>query len=338
MEFEICNFQFKIVLFSFRLRHSVPSPLTPDPWSLTMHPSALIPPLCALLFSPLLLGIINRTKATAAGRKGQPLAQLYYDLWKLLHKGAVYSRTTSWVFRAGPMASLAAVLVASTIVPFGAQAAPLSFSGDLVLFAYFLGLMRFFTIIAALDTGSAFEGMGASREVQFSALAEPALLLGLAAIARETHNLSLSAMFAAITVGTWTMAAPVLGLVAAMLMVVFLAENSRIPVDDPNTHLELTMIHEVMVLDHSGPDFAFILYGAAIKLWVLGALLVGILMPIRIGNIWLDVGASFGGMMVLSVFVGIVESSMARLRLLRVPELLVSAGAFSVLALLLVLR
>jgi formate hydrogenlyase subunit 4 len=198
--------------------------------------------------------------------------------------------------------------------------------------------MRFFTVIAALDTGSAFEGMGASREVQFSALAEPALLLGLAAIARETHSLSLSAMFASITTETWIKAAPVLVLVAAALVVVFLAENARIPVDDPNTHLELTMIHEVMVLDHGGPDLAFILYGAALKMWVLGALLVGIVVPVHSGEPWIDAAFSFAGMIVLSIFVGIIESSMARLRLLRVPELLVTAGAFSILALLLVLR
>jgi formate hydrogenlyase subunit 4 len=303
-----------------------------------MEPLSWISPLCALLLSPLLLGIINRTKAIAAGRRGQPLAQLYFDLWKLLRKGAVYSETTTWVFRAGPMVGLAAVLVSLAIVPFGSQAAPLNFSGDLVLFAYLLGLMRFFTVIAALDTGSPFEGMGASREVQFAALAEPALLLGLAAIARETHSLSLSEMFAAISLGTWSKAAPVLVLVAAALLVVFLAENARIPVDDPNTHLELTMIHEVMVLDHGGPDFAFILYGAALKLWVLGALLVGIVVPVRSGNVWLDTAAALGGMFALSIFVGVVESSMARLRLLRVPELLVSAGAFSILALLLVLR
>ena len=303
-----------------------------------MELTALIPTLCALLLSPLLLGIINRTKAVAAGRNGQSLAQLYFDLWKLLRKGAVYSQTTSWVFRAGPIAGLAAVLVTLTLVPFGAQPALLAFDGDLVLFAYLLGLMRFMTVIAALDTGSAFEGMGASREVQFAALAEPALLLGLAAIARETQSLSLSGMFAGITVDTWSKSAPVLALVAAALLVVFLAENARVPVDDPNTHLELTMIHEVMVLDHGGPDFAFILYGAALKLWVMGALLIGIVIPVRSGNPWLDVPAALCGMIAISVLVGIVESSMARLRLLRVPQLLVGASALSVLALLLVLR
>ena len=133
--------------------------------------------LLPLILAPLLPGIINRTKAVMAGRKGQPLFQLYYDLWKLLRKGAVYSRTTSWVFRAGPMVALAAVLTALVIVPLGGSSAPLHFAGDLILLAYLMGLARFFIVLAALDTGSAFEGMGASREVTFAALAEPAFLL-----------------------------------------------------------------------------------------------------------------------------------------------------------------
>ena len=145
-------------------------------------------------------------------------------------------------------------------------------------------------------------------------------------------------MFAEISLGMWTKAAPVLVLVAAALVVVFLAENARIPVDDPNTHLELTMIHEVMVLDHGGPDLAFILYGASLKLWALGALLIGIVVPIHSGNGWLDAAAFLGGMLALAVVVGIVESTMARLRLVRVPQLLVGAGVFAALALILVLR
>ncbi len=283
--------------------------------------------LLALALAPLLLGVINRTKAFFAGRNGQPLFQLYYDLAKLLRKGAVYSRTTSWVFRAGPIVGLAAVVLATAIVPLAGVGAPLAFAGDLVLFAYLLGLMRFFTVIAALDTGSAFEGMGASREVQFSALAEPVLFLALAALARQAGSLSLTGILSAVTP-----AGPAWALVAVALLVVLLAENARIPVDDPNTHLELTMIHEVMVLDHSGPDFAFILYGAALKLWVLGALLVGVVLPG--GNIFLSLLA----MVALAVVVGVIESTMARLRLLRVPQLLVGAGALAALALILVMR
>ena len=136
----------------------------------------------------------------------------------------------------------------------------------------------------------------------------------------------------------WTAAAPALALIAAALLIVFLAENSRVPVDDPTTHLELTMIHEVMVLDHGGPDLAFILYGSALKLWLLGALLVGLVVPVRSGLVWLDAGAALAGMLALAVVTGIVESSTARWRLLRIPQLLVGAGVMAAVALVLMLR
>jgi formate hydrogenlyase subunit 4 len=298
----------------------------------------LLPAAAGLVLSPLLLGVINRTKAFFAGRHGQPLLQLYWDLAKLLRKGATYSRTTTWVFRAGPLVGLAAALAALVMVPMGGIPAPLRFPGDVLLFAYLLCLLRFFTVAAALDTGSSFEGMGASREVLFSALAEPTLLLGLAAVALETHSGSLSGMIAGITGGSWRSQGPALGLVVVALGVVLLTENARMPVDDPTTHLELTMIHEVMVLDHGGPDLAFILYGAALKLWMLGALLVGLAVPVRSGNPLLDAGAFLAGMLGLAVLIGILESSMARLRLTRVPKLLVGATALAVLAVVLVLR
>jgi formate hydrogenlyase subunit 4 len=300
-----------------------------------MNISTILPSAFALLGAPLLLGVTNRTKAIFAGRNGPPLLQPYYDLWRLLGKGAVYSRTTTWVFRAGPVIGLAAVLVATALLPFGGCRAPLSFAGDLILFAYLLGLARVFTVLAALDTGSSFEGMGASREVLFSTLAEPPLLLALAAVARQTGSLSLSGMHLALSATTSGHSALLVYLVAVVLLVVFLAENSRIPVDDPNTHLELTMIHEVMVLDHSGPDFAFILYGAALKLWLLGALIVDLVIPARIGWRPADIALAFAGMLVLAILLGVIESTMARLRMMRVPELLVGAGTLAGLALVL---
>lgn len=289
--------------------------------------------LLGMLLAPLLPGIINRTKAFFGGRKGQPILQLYFDLYKLLGKGAVYSHTTSWIFRAGPVVGLAAILAALALVPCGGQSSFLKFQGDLLLFAYLLGLLRFFTVIAALDTGSAFEGMGASREVQFSALAEPAFLLGLSVVALETSSLSLTEIFQRLSFETWASAAPALLLVTSAWLVVYLTENARIPVDDPNTHLELTMIHEVMVLDHGGPDFAFILYTSALKLWVLGALLSALVFPTHTGYPLGDMAVFLGGQFVLAVVVGVVESTMARLRLVRVPQLLVAAGVLSALAL-----
>lgn len=300
---------------------------------------SLIHPLVALVAAPLLLGIINRVKAKFAGRVGPPLAQPYYDLAKLFRKGAVYSQTTSWVFRAGPMVGLAAVLLAIFLVPFAGIAAYSSFPGDLLLFAYLLGLARFFTVAAALDTGSAFEGMGASREVLFSALSEPALFLALAAAARATlantgassATLSLSAIESSVSVTVWSHSALAMTLVAVTLMIVLLAENSRIPVDDPNTHLELTMIHEVMILDHCGVDLGFIQYAAALRLWLLGSLLVGVVAP-RTGYAAVDFATGLAGMALLAAGVGVIESSMARLRMPRVPRLLFGAFALSIMA------
>ncbi|MDA8161560.1 MAG: NADH-quinone oxidoreductase subunit H [Desulfobacteraceae bacterium] len=301
--------------------------------------SSFIFSFAALLFSPFLLSIINRTKAVLGGRKGAPLLQPYYDIIKLIQKGAVYSCTTTWVFKAGPAVGLAATIICVFIVPFGAHPAPFAFSGDFVLLAYLLGLSRFFTVSAALDTGSSFEGMGASREAAFSALAEPALFLALAAVARKTGELSLSGIFHAISAQGWGASSlPIALLTTTALLIIFLAENARIPVDDPNTHLELTMIHEVMVLDHGGMDLAFIQYGASLKLWVLGAILMGCLAPGRPDTSWLGGAAFMGGMCALSVLTGVIESSMARLRLVRVPQLLSGAGGLAALALILVMR
>lgn len=278
-------------------------------------------------------------KAWFAGRHGPPLLQAYYDLRKLLHKGAIYSRTTTWVFVAGPIVGLACVATTLLIVPLGGVPGLLRFSGDFLVLAYLLGLMRFFTIAAALDTGSSFEGMGGSREAFYSALVEPALLIGMVVMTFYSHSLSLSDMYAGVTWGAMaSLAGPALLLVAAALLIVFLTENARIPVDDPNTHLELTMIHEVMVLDHGGPDLAMIEYGAMLKLWVFGALLVGILVPVRTGWWGVDLAAGLAGMMVLAVVVGGIESIIARLRLVRVPQFLVAASVLSILALVLVMR
>ena len=313
-----------------------------------MKTISLLHPLAAMILSPLLIGIINRTKAFFAGRKGQPLLQLYYDLFRLFQKSAVYSHSTSWVFRAGPPVGLAAAMTTLLVLPIGGGAACVNFTGDLIFLIYLLGVMRFFTVIAALDTGSAFEGMGASREVQFSVLAEPALLLSLLAMgeigesaldaAVSLPRLSLSGIYAGLSFSAWMHSGTVLLLAASALFIVLLTENARIPVDDPTTHLELTMIHEVMVLDHSGPDFAMILYGSAIKLWIFGTLLAGILVPVRSGIFLLDGAATLAGIFLLAIGIGVIESSMARLRLLRVPQLLSGAGVLAILAIVLVLK
>ena len=289
----------------------------------------------ALLLPPLLLGVIVKVKAFFAGRVGAPLLQVYRDVWKLWRKGSVFSTTTTWIFKAGPVVNLASLLVAVLLMPLGTHRALLSFAGDAILFAYLLALGRFFTILAALDTGSSFEGMGAAREATFSALAEPGLFLGLMALARKSGSVSLSQMLGPKLLDAWLDSGGALVLVIASFFVVLLAENSRIPFDDPNTHLELTMIHEVMVLDHSGPALGMILYGAALKLFLLGALIARLVTPVSTGNPWLDWLVFVVAMVVLAGLVGIVESTMARLRLLHLPRLLVAASIISVFAIIL---
>jgi formate hydrogenlyase subunit 4 len=291
-----------------------------------------------VVFPPLLLGVIGKTKALFAGRIGPPLLQPYYDLAKLFQKGSVFSVTTTWVFRAGPVVGLATALLAGMLIPFGGHGAPLSFSGDLILFAYLFALGRFFTAAAALDTGSAFEGMGSAREVTFSCLAEPAMFLGFLVLAKLSDSLSLTTMLdGKFPLGAGA-AAPSRVLVAASLFIVLLVENSRIPFDDPNTHLELTMVHEVMVLDHGGPALGMIQYGAAMKLFVMGAVLLRVVAPFEMVNVWADWGVFVGGMLGVAVAVGVVESVMARFRMMFVPTSLLAACLLSAFGVILLLR
>jgi len=294
--------------------------------------------LLVLGLPPLLLGVINKTKARFAGRVGPPLLQAYYDVAKLLRKGAVLSRTTTWVFLAGPVVGLVTALLAALLVPLGAHAAPIAFDGDFVLFAYALGLGRFFTIAAALDTGSSFEGMGGAREGTFSCLAEPALFFGLFVLARLSGSYSLSTMLGPAVAGAWPSAGAALAAIVVSWFVVMLAENSRIPFDDPNTHLELTMIHEVMVLDHGGPPLGLIVYGAATKLFVFMALVAALIAPLDGTRPWLGWVLFLGVTLLLAVVIGIVESVLARLRLSQVPNLLVASCLLSALGAVLVMR
>ena len=293
--------------------------------------------LAIVLVPPLLLGVIVRVKARFAGRRGAPLLQPYFDLWKLLRKRSVVSRTTTWMFRAGPAAAVATGLLAAALVPLGDGHALVAFDGDFIALAYLLGLGRFLTIAAALDTGSAFEGMGAARAATFACLAEPAFVLGLMALGRATGALSLSGLLGPGLAHVWSTGAASLVLVAAGLFVVLLAENSRIPVDDPTTHLELTMIHEVMVLDHGGPMLGFVEYGRALELFVFAALLARVVVPIA-APAYLAWPAFGAAIVAIVAIVGVVESTMARLRLVHVPALLLSACLLGALAIVLLVR
>jgi formate hydrogenlyase subunit 4 len=290
-----------------------------------------------LILSPLFLSVIAKTKAWFGGRVGPPWLQPYYELSKLARKEAVYSKTTTWIFRAGPIVSLAALLTAATLVPVFSNYTLLGFTGDVILVTYLFALGRMFTVLAAMDTGSSFEGMGASREVTFGAMSEPALFLAFVVLAVATQDLQLSQMLGPALLNEWHATGPAMVLIVGALLIVLLTEACRVPVDDPATHLELTMIHEVMVLDHSGPELAFITYGASLKFMLLGSMLIHVAFPHPQSLHWVDPALRFLELAGLAVAVGVIESVMARLRLNRVPLLLAGATVLSALAVVLVL-
>jgi formate hydrogenlyase subunit 4 len=281
---------------------------------------------------PLCLGMIAKTKAWIAGRQGPSVLQPYHDLLRLLRKGVVLSHTTTWLFRVGPIGALAALLVAGLIAPLVSSRGPLGFEGDVIAFAGLLAWSRFLMVCAAFDTGSSFEAMGASRESAFAALSEPILFIVLAILCLQGGGPSFERAWTGVP-GAGLILAPRLA-VAVALFIVILVENSRIPFDDPDTHLELTMVHEVMVLDHSGPDYAVVLYGGAMKMLLLESVLVHALIPFPAhGAVW-GSAALIASLGALSVAIGVVESWTARLRLTRVPQFLLGAFAVSAVGLL----
>ena len=291
-----------------------------------------------LLGAPLVPGVSARTKSVLTGRRGAPVWQLYADLWKLTRRGVVYSDTTTWIFRLAPVATLATTLAAAALLPLDGRAALLGFAGDAVAFAALLALGRFVLVLAALDTGSSFEGMGASRDATFATLLEPGVLVAFAVLGIAAREFSLNAMLGGAGRIAAPLALPSLVMVAVSLFALALAECARVPVDDPATHLELTMVHEVMVLDHSGPDLALILYASALKLALFAAIIVNVLVPApRPGG---AVGAAvlLGSLVAMGVAIGFVESVMARLRLPRVPLYIAGASALALFGLILVLR
>ncbi len=280
-----------------------------------------------LVIAPVLPGIINKVKAWVAGRRGPPVFQLYYDLARLWRKGVVLSHLASPGFVAGPAIAWVAVLGAALLLPLGPAGAALSFKGDVLLLIYLLALARFGTAWAALETGSAFEGMGAAREVSYAVLAEAAMITAVLSLSVHTHSLTLADMLE-----------PAAGagavLLAAGLFTVLLAENCRVPFDDPNTHLELTMIHEVMVLDHSGPPLAAVLHGASMKLLLFALFLTEAVVPLGAFNPFVATAVLALGVFIVTVGVGFVESLLARLAFRRVPLLLTTAFLLCLFALL----
>lgn len=288
----------------------------------------------ALVLAPLLSGIINKVKAFFAGRKGPSLFQLYYDIVKLLKKDAVYSQTAGVLLKSAPCISLMATLTAALFLPFGMKVSPAAFGGDIIFFFYLLGTARFVTVLGALDTGSSFEGMGASREVQFSALAEAAIFGCLGFLVLLTREFSLSGVLTGAELAVENGHLTSVLLTAFALFIVLLAENCRVPFDDPETHLELTMIHEAMILDYAGMDLAAILYASSLKLWLFAAFITTLILPGGLFPPWGEIALYFAGILLCAVITGIVESSMARYRFQKVPPLLISAVILPLLAIL----
>lgn len=287
----------------------------------------ILRPLCWLLLAPLLPGIINKVKAWVAGRKGPPILQLYYDLARLWRKSVVMSDLASPAFIILPAVSWVALFGAAMLLPLGPAGAAFAFRGDVILMLYLLALSRFCTAWAAMETGSAFEGMGAAREVSFAVLAEAAMIAAILSMSVQSGSLSLTSMLAP-SAGAGVV------LLAVGLFLVLLAENCRVPFDDPNTHLELTMIHEAMILDHSGPPLAVILHGASMKLLLFSLLLAQAVLPLKNLSSWSATGLLILGVLVIIIAVGLVESLLARLAFKQVPQLLTVAFLLSLFALL----
>ena len=280
---------------------------------------------------PILPGIINKVKAFFAGRKGPSIFQLYYDLFKLLKKGSVISNTSGGLLKLGPCISLAAIVTAACLLPLGIVNSPLSFQGDVILFFYLLGTARLVTVWGALDTGSSFEGMGASREMQFSALAEAAIFGVIGCLATLTRRGDLTMLPS--TAFSSSIHSVAILLCALAFFIILLMENCRVPADDPNTHLELTMIHEAMILDYAGPDLALILYGASLKLWLFASFFVILLFPAISVGLLLSSVIFLAGIVATVIVIGIIESSIARYRFIKVPQMLIGAFGLSLLAL-----
>lgn len=284
--------------------------------------------LAVLVMPIVLVGLVNRTKSWWAGRRGPRVSQSLWDLLRLLRKQPVYSAVTTPLFRAGAWAVLASSLLAAQIAPIFGAIAPLQFGHDFIVFAYVLGLGRIFLMLSAMDVGSSFEGMGTAREASFAAFIEPALFLLVGTAALGTGQTSFAG-----AIGQFQGSAAYPWLAAPAVIVLFVllqAEAARVPVDDPLTHLELTMIHEVMVLDHSGPELAAMQYAAAVKMTMYAGLIAALLNPVdTMADPVLGIALSLLLMAAVAVAVGCVESLVARLRMRLVPRYLMLATALA---------
>ena len=287
----------------------------------------------AAVFFP---GIILRAKSIASGRRGPGILQPVKDIRVLLKKGSVFSSTTGIIFQIAPAISLVSVICASLVLPFGNMNAVISFEGDFIYFSYLLALGKFFAIIGALDTGSSFEGMGANREAFFSMLIEPAFFILLATFAMFTGYTSFSDIFSHffITGNANVLIYSIIGIY--LFIQTAMVENSRVPVDDPKTHLELTMIHEVMILDNSGIDKALIHIGSYLKFAIYGSLMFNLIAPSDL-NIFLQIALFIGVQVLFAVIIGIIESFRARNKMNKNPKFILTISAVAWIAFVVIL-
>ena len=292
-----------------------------------------------LMLAPLVSGLIKTLKARLQMRRGPGLLQTYFDIYKLLRKGMVIPNTASWLFSATPYVVFLATLLAGLMAPMVAADTPIGLFGGVLAVVYLLGLGRFFVALSGLDAGSPFGGLGSSREMTVSALAEPTLMLAVFTVAIGAGSTSLAEIARVAINQQWRFLAPSQALAFAALFLVLIAETGRIPVDNPATHLELTMIHEAMILEYSGPYLALIEWAASIKQLVLMTLMINVFWPFGLSAAWSPAGALAGlgwlslKLLILSCTVVLVETANAKMRLFRVPELMAVAFTLGALAL-----
>ena len=289
--------------------------------------------LIILLFAPfLVLGVIKKTKAFWAGRKGVFLFQPWWDFVKLMKKDSVVSDTTTWIFKFTPILIFATTLFAGLFVPMLGGSSVINMQGGFILFAYLLGLGKFFALLSAMDTGSSFEGMGASREACFTTIVEPAFFIIMASLIALSGNYTFESLFLILeSAGGLGILIMILAVLA--LVVMLLTECCRVPVDDPTTHLELTMIHEVMILDNSGQDLGLITWAAGIKMVILESLIAALLIPTHLLGFGYSALAYVVALFVIAVFVGTLESAIARLRMSHVFEFIFAMSSFALIIL-----
>ncbi len=281
-----------------------------------------------ILASFFFMGVVVRTKSITSGRRGPGFFQPIKDIVRLLKKESVYSKTTTLIFKLAPVAYLSSVLMAILMVPHGNNPGLISFDGDFVMFAYVLAFGKFLIIISALDTGSSFEGMGASREALYSMLVEPAFFILMGSFALYTGHTSFFTIFSTLHYGSYI--SYMLGALATFVFVLIaMIENSRMPVDDPKTHLELTMIHEVMVLDNSGFDLGLIQYTSYLKFAMYGAIISNFFIGVL--PFWISVPLFLVVQFGFAIAVGVIESFMARFRMGHNPQFIFILTSVSML-------